>query len=661
MEHSMKKRLLYAVYLLILFSLALFACGRSATSLSGEFDLENLILDVFAPQPGEKLVVMVDVPSGVVGDNASAWTLRRQMADDWQEVLEEMSGEYGFEMLPLLKYPATGAHSGPLPESGKMNGKSVYLEEVFANANIILAITEYSATAPLIEATQRYPQLRAASMPTISPAMEETALSANYGEVAQKVQLLTERLNRASGAIVAFSTGERMYFDLRFREAEADDGQLHADESSARVINLPSGEAYIVPYEGEREGDPSRSAGTIPFLCGSGIALLDVEGNRVVNVRGDESCAEGLSEFLSVDDARRNIAEMGLGVNDHAVITGNVLEDEKVQGMHWAFGLSEALGGTVGVDDFKDPGNALHWDIVYPTGGRIEIGSLVLEYEDGSNEEIMKEGQYTVFSKLSSAQKMALSGETLAMVWFFAAALCASVIAWDVENTSGITRGMNIGWAWIAMVFGVFALLVYFFVYRRSERGMTETSRALYGAMYAATGSVTGTMFFMMLSIMSPTVDTASPAVTLILLVGLPYLIGLFLFRSTFMTTRLEGGYWQGLKASIFPEFLSNLFVLSGLLPAILLPSALLPDLFGEADPRTLVLFAFGGVTGAIVAYPFYRWMVRRGYPVWPGNVSKLEDIHPAQQMRVRAVMRMLLLGIFLLVVSFGVTFTQIA
>jgi hypothetical protein len=73
------------------------------------------------------------------------------------------------------------------------------------------------------------------------------------------------------------------------------------------------------------------------------------------------------------------------------------LEDEKVMGMHWAAGLSEHLGGVVGVDDFSDPSHAIHHDVVYATGGPIEITSLVLQYEDGTHEEIMRDGQYTIF------------------------------------------------------------------------------------------------------------------------------------------------------------------------------------------------------------------------------------------------------------------------
>jgi leucyl aminopeptidase (aminopeptidase T) len=48
--------------------------------------------------------------------------------------------------------------------------------------------------------------------------------------------------------------------------------------------------------------------------------------------------------------AGRNLAELGVGTNDCAELTGNVLEDEKILGtVHVAFGASVGIGGTVEV------------------------------------------------------------------------------------------------------------------------------------------------------------------------------------------------------------------------------------------------------------------------------------------------------------------------
>jgi hypothetical protein len=100
---------------------------------------------------------------------------------------------------------------------------------------------------------------------------------------------------------------------------------------------------------------------------------------------------------FSVDDGRRSLAELGLGCNDMAVVTGNILEDEKVMGVHLAAGLNDHIGGTVGVDDFISPADARHQDVVYPFGSDIEVISLVIEYKDGVSEAIIQNGRYTLF------------------------------------------------------------------------------------------------------------------------------------------------------------------------------------------------------------------------------------------------------------------------
>jgi len=49
-------------------------------------------------------------------------------------------------------------------------------------------------------------------------------------------------------------------------------------------------------------------------------------------------------------DAGTNLAELGIGTNEKAELTGNILEDEKILGTaHVAFGASAAIGGEVQV------------------------------------------------------------------------------------------------------------------------------------------------------------------------------------------------------------------------------------------------------------------------------------------------------------------------
>lgn len=352
------------------------------------FNLFKLLHDVFAPDQGDTALVMVDVPALASDDNAD-WQERRKMAAEWLDGLKMI----GVNTLPLLTYQATGANNGDLPIHGRQDGVDVPMEKTILTATLVIAMTRYSATAPLSMLTRRYPTLRAASMPNVLRRMEQSALSADYTEVARKAGLLAKWLDDAEVASVTFSTGHTFRFDLRYRVAHADDGLCRRDKQGFRVINLPSGEAFIVPYEGEKPGQTSRTEGNIPLPWKGHTYVLHIQENRIQTIAGEGPDRAWLEDHFNVDQARRNIAELGLGCNDRAIITGNVLEDEKA-GFHWAYGRSEHLGGVTGPDKFSKPEHVVHHDIVYAKGCPIEIEKLDLIDAAGKAREVIRHGNY---------------------------------------------------------------------------------------------------------------------------------------------------------------------------------------------------------------------------------------------------------------------------
>jgi len=355
------------------------------------FSVEKLLVDVFAPRPGESAVVTVDVPHDAIADHAD-WQARRRMAEAWRSAF----GKLGLNTPPLVAYPATGSHNADLPAFGRMDERRVAVRDTLAASNVIVAMTEFSATAPLVSLVREFEHLRAASMPGVLRRMETTALAADYREVARKVHRLAERLTRAERAQVVFSSGHEAVFDLRYRAGIGeDDGMCHPGKKLVPIVNLPSGEAFIVPYEGERSGEPSRTAGRIPVVSEEGELVLRVERNRVVSVDGAGGVAGRWRHYFREDPARSNVAELGLGCNDRAVVQGNVLEDEKA-GLHWAYGRSEHLGGTVGPGAFRGPEYVVHEDIVYAKGCPIGVRELVLHYRGGGSERIMRDSEYVI-------------------------------------------------------------------------------------------------------------------------------------------------------------------------------------------------------------------------------------------------------------------------
>lgn len=358
------------------------------------FDVEKLLTDVFRPEAGERVTVAVDVPREGVPDH-DAWRERREMAEAWREAFARLGARGGFEVGPLLTWPATGANNADLPAMGRRADREVPLETALREATLVVAMTQFSATAPLSKIAGSARDFRAASMPGVLRRMERSALAADYAEVARRCRAIFDVMEGALWADVTFSTGHRAWFDLRYRRPEMDDGFLPRFKEGDRIINLPSGETFCVPYEGEREGEPSQTCGTIPVAEKDELVLFHVAGNRVRIVEGTGPASERFRALFAEDGARANVAELAFGVNEKAVVTGNVLEDEKA-GFHWAFGRSEHLGGVVGPDAFRSPATVVHQDIVYAAGSPISVARAALRRADGSEIEIIRDGRYLI-------------------------------------------------------------------------------------------------------------------------------------------------------------------------------------------------------------------------------------------------------------------------
>lgn len=375
-------------------------------------ELIDLVRSVFPRLLGDRgLAILVDVPRDAGRDNA-AWATRRGMAFDWFVALRDGAAELDLEHVHLVAYPDVGSNNADLPVEAVLletsppatadglaaAGRTVRFDEVFRENQVLLAPTEFSTTAPLKVAAPRA-GFRAATMPGFAPSMIP-ALRLDYGEVARRVDLMKALLDRAEQAEIRFAADDGRDFtlllDLRHRSGHASSGRF-PDRGTAG--NLPSGEAYIVPYEGER-GVPSATAGRLPVQLGAGIVVFTVRQNRAVEVEGTGPEADAEREHLRREPAYGNLAELGFGVlGDFGLPpVGEILLDEKL-GLHVAFGRSDHFGGNVGPAAFTSPAKVIHLDRIYipATQPRIRLPSVTFAYPDGSRERIMEDGRYLVF------------------------------------------------------------------------------------------------------------------------------------------------------------------------------------------------------------------------------------------------------------------------
>jgi leucyl aminopeptidase (aminopeptidase T) len=206
---------------------------------------------------------------------------------------------------------------------------------------------------------------RGATMPGVTEDMLARVMGVDFDLVVARSRAVAAVLDRASTAHITCPRGSDLNLDLTGRQGIADDGDLTAPGAFG---NLPMGEGFIAPLSGEGRVVAS-SVG--PLGIGDEPAVLTVRDGHVV------SAERGLGpEWLRLLEAHgergRNLAELGVGTNDRARLTGLVLEDEKILGtVHVAFGASAGIGGTVAVP--------IHLDVVVLDASLVLDGQPVLE------------------------------------------------------------------------------------------------------------------------------------------------------------------------------------------------------------------------------------------------------------------------------------------
>jgi leucyl aminopeptidase (aminopeptidase T) len=214
---------------------------------------------------------------------------------------------------------------------------------------------------------------RGATLPNITEDTMKRTLRADYKAIERRTKHMVTLLSGAKEAHVTTDLGTDIAFSIAGREWLEDTGMVTEPGSST---NLPAGEAYLAPVEGTAQG--------IIVADGScaGVGVLrepiriEVSGGYATEISGGRE-AEALTRIISPfgQDAR-NIAELGIGTNDQARLSGSALEDEKVMGtVHIALGDNISMGGRVSVPS--------HLDLI------IKAPTLVID-----GREIMKQGRW---------------------------------------------------------------------------------------------------------------------------------------------------------------------------------------------------------------------------------------------------------------------------
>jgi leucyl aminopeptidase (aminopeptidase T) len=184
---------------------------------------------------------------------------------------------------------------------------------------------------------------RGATMPGVTEDMLARVMGVEFETMAARSRAVATVLSEGTTARVTCARGTDLVLDLSGREGIADDGDLTAREAFG---NLPCGEGFISPLGGEGKAVVASLA---PLGLTDEPATLTLSGGRLTGAEGGLG-PEYLACLTAHGEKGTNLAELGVGTNDRAILTGNVLEDEKILGtVHIAFGASAGIGGNVSV------------------------------------------------------------------------------------------------------------------------------------------------------------------------------------------------------------------------------------------------------------------------------------------------------------------------
>ncbi len=274
---------------------------------------------------GEQVVIVTDEPMRKL-----AYALRQAARDLDTEV-------FIVEMLPRK----SNGEEPPAP-----------VAQLMREVDVVLCPTSKSLTHTDARRAASAQGVRVATLPGVSEEIMVRCMNADYNRIAARTAALCDRLARTSVVRVKAPAGTDIVMPIAGRKPHASSGLLRED---GQWGNLPTGEAYLAPVEGQSRGVVVVDGSMAGIGMVSEPIRIAVEAGYATDISGGEE-AKRLRELLEPHgrDAR-NVAEFGIGTNDQAILSGAIIEDEKVMGtIHIAFGDNKSMGGSVRVASHLD-------------------------------------------------------------------------------------------------------------------------------------------------------------------------------------------------------------------------------------------------------------------------------------------------------------------
>lgn len=200
--------------------------------------------------------------------------------------------------------------------------------------------------------------------------------------------------------------------------------------------------------------------------------------------------------------------------------------------------------------------------------------------------------------------------------WFVLAAASTLYVGFDQYRNNPEPVVMKWGFILVTLYMGPLGLLLYVLADKEPRPGEHEAftsplwKQGVGSTIHCVAGDATG--------IILAAVITATLGLPMWLDLIVEYLagfaFGLFIFQSLFMKSMMGGTYWENVRKSFLPEFISMNFMMAGMAPVM---SFLMMGRDMRAMEPTELLFwgvmSIGVIAGFTLAYPANVWLVARG------------------------------------------------
>jgi leucyl aminopeptidase (aminopeptidase T) len=220
-----------------------------------------------------------------------------------------------------------------------------------AAADVVLCPTVQSLSHTAARRLANEAGARVGTLPGVTEEMLARVMGADMDALRRRGDGVAAALTAGDEARITCPRGSDLRLVLTGREGIPDYGDI---TTPGAFGNLPCGEGFISPHHDAGEGTlvVAGTAGSMripdePFR-------LDVEGGAIV------AASDGFGEdfrrlLLGAGEDGVRVAELGIGTNECAILTGELLEDEKILGTcHVAFGASAGIGGEIQVPIHED-------------------------------------------------------------------------------------------------------------------------------------------------------------------------------------------------------------------------------------------------------------------------------------------------------------------